>query len=162
MLSPASVTSEHYRALTKLLRELHRLIRDGEGDSDAADELRDVMDMHWRKISQDECDRVCQMAADLNSLDRPPAAEPSAVADAILPQLREAERAGDWLRLLAMLLDHPGALSMEDAAFVRGRCWSALGDPETAALFFEHAAEHDPRDRRPAMAPIGSDRSSGG
>ena len=84
-VAPAFVMTEHYRAYTKLLHELHRLIRHGEGDSDAADAIRDVMDVHWRGMTSEEYAWVRQMSADLISLRRTPPITPSAEANAILP-----------------------------------------------------------------------------
>ena len=40
-----------FREYVRLLRELHRLIAEGKGDSDEAEELRDLMDDRWDQMS---------------------------------------------------------------------------------------------------------------
>ncbi len=44
----------HYHAYLVLLRHLHQLLSEGRGESEAADVLRDEMDVHWERMTAEE------------------------------------------------------------------------------------------------------------
>lgn len=48
-----------------LLLRLHRLIREGRGDSEAADDLRDAMDEAYRELDDAQDARLRGLSADL-------------------------------------------------------------------------------------------------
>jgi hypothetical protein len=60
--------SEPYIEYTRLLRQLHALIRRGEGDTEEADELRDAMDEPWSRLTEQELVLVRSLGADLNAI----------------------------------------------------------------------------------------------
>ena len=49
-----SITSNHLQQYLDLLEELDALILNGRGDESEADDLRDRMDVPWRKLSEEE------------------------------------------------------------------------------------------------------------
>jgi hypothetical protein len=59
--------SPHYVEYTRLLRELHALIRGGRGDSEQADEIRDAMDGPWGLLTPAEAELAKKLSADLNA-----------------------------------------------------------------------------------------------
>ena len=58
--------------LARRLRQLHVFIREGEGDSDEADELRDEMDDFYHRLSPEEIERINELAIELNQTDGEP------------------------------------------------------------------------------------------
>ena len=54
-----------YRAYVRLLRQLHRLIAEGAGDSAAADDVREAMEAPWSHLTQQEADAANQLSAQL-------------------------------------------------------------------------------------------------
>jgi hypothetical protein len=59
--------SPAYLEYARSLKELHALIRQGEGDSEQADEIRDAMDGLWRLLTPEETDLARRLSASLAS-----------------------------------------------------------------------------------------------
>jgi hypothetical protein len=57
--------SKHCIEYLKLLKGLHLLIEDGEGDEEMADFIRDQMDVPWYKMSEEEIVLVDQISGDM-------------------------------------------------------------------------------------------------
>ena len=55
----------NYVQYESMLKDLHRLIAEGKGDSDEADALREAMDVPWRALSSEEIDRLNRLSSDL-------------------------------------------------------------------------------------------------
>ena len=134
--------ADPYGAYESLLVRLHELDRVGALDSEEADTVRDQMDEPWARLGRFERERLANLSADLTR----DGVEPSTHRDqsALLVQARDAyatRRWDDLLRLLRSTADQfPPAL----VAYMRGRCWGALGRPEAAQRFFEDAHLADP------------------
>src|SRR5262245_18001598 len=92
----------NYLEYERLLKELHHLIRDGQGDSDEADKIRDSMDWPERKLTREEHDRLKGLSADLYMLQDDEVFEPlQAGEDTAEPapeRLMERHRAA-WARV---------------------------------------------------------------
>jgi hypothetical protein len=58
--------SESYIEYERRLRHLHALIRDGAGDSDEAEALRDDMDVFWYRLSPEETKTLETISTELN------------------------------------------------------------------------------------------------
>ena len=127
----------------RLLRELHLLMVDGKGDSEAADQVRSAMEAPWRKLSAKERVRVEGLSADLYSIeeDQTPATAP---ADRGAAEFERAFASEDWDCALAILRGQQGASPGNVAAW-RGIAWSKLGYDDIAALFFAEAFRLQPR-----------------
>lgn len=136
-------TNVNYRRYLELLRQLHLAMSSDPVDEAHADEIRDEMDAPWRGLSTAEIGRLDGLSADLYSLeirmDRP--------ADALTEEGRtlrqEFQRALErkqWDEALAALRKVAPFFRSSDVSLARGRIWRELGDPETAILFYEHAA----------------------
>ena len=54
-----------YSAYVRLLRQLHRLIAEGAGDSLASDDVREAMEMPWSQLTQQEVEAANQLSAQL-------------------------------------------------------------------------------------------------
>jgi hypothetical protein len=59
--------TQDYQNYVECLRQLHRMIGDGQGDSEQADLLRDRMDCYWFNLSPEQITRVRQLSAELNT-----------------------------------------------------------------------------------------------
>jgi tetratricopeptide (TPR) repeat protein len=147
--SPAP--SSEFIEFSRLLRNLHALIRNGEGEGAEADELRDAMDGHWNALSPREAKLARALSADLNTIGEDshgPVSLP-AYDDERLRELRRAEAERDWERILALLRgEASGIISPYSAAYIKGRCWTELADGETGLTFFEEAVRLVPQDYR--------------
>jgi hypothetical protein len=133
-----------YAEYVRLLKALHRRMAEGK-DDDEADALRDEMDAPWYALSEEEIARVQVLSGDLYTLEEEEKPADGMDVGAVRIDLVRAWGAHDWDTLLNLLHRYPGVLASHEAAFRRGWCWSELGDPDTAALFFQRAAELDPR-----------------
>jgi hypothetical protein len=137
--------SQHWRAYEELLARLHDFDRDGRLDSEEADTLRDQMDEHWKLMSPVEQQRMSGLSADLHTLgDHPPDLHLSeAQKREAFARLPDTFRSGDWEALLRLLRRTDGVLPRDRASYMRGRCWSALGDWLAGYWFYEAAAALD-------------------
>lgn len=70
MIANAQEQQSPFDKFVALLRRLHGLITQGQGqgDSDEADAIRDAMDGPWYELSTVEMERARGLAGDLNSL----------------------------------------------------------------------------------------------
>lgn len=135
--------SKHFAEYTRRLIQLHTLIGNGEGDSDAADELRDTMDEFWRLLSSQETDRMRLLSADLYTLGRElPAAMGQATDDSVLRSIYSAitsENRDEFATLIRKNLD---VLLPGEAALFRGLFWNELGCFDAALPFLKECVRH--------------------
>src|SRR5262245_45583458 len=68
MIAQTRPSEHHYDQYVKLLRQLHCLIADGEGDSQEADAVRDELDIHAPFLTDIESQRADGLSAALYSL----------------------------------------------------------------------------------------------
>ena len=145
MTSLQFADSQHYSQYETLLKELHRLIAEGKGDDDEADAVRDEMEMPERNLIQQEIMRLNGLSADLYMLQDDEVYE---LYEGTQEQLREALNTawehGEWETVLALLRKGTPFLTPDRVAYLRGRCYAALGHLETALVFMRYAAERDP------------------
>ncbi|HKI35140.1 MAG TPA: hypothetical protein VKA46_25005 [Gemmataceae bacterium] len=156
MSAATFMNNPNYVEYVRLLRQLHRLIAEGN-DGDEGDALRDDMDAPWYALSEEEIARIRGLSADLYTLDDAPAApthQKSAAAKALGAEIQRAWEARDWEGVLDLLRRSPGVWPPHSEAFLRGWSWNQLGDPDTADLFFQRAAELAPHDTKPSVAVV--------
>lgn len=142
----------HYTEYEASLKSLHQLIAGGEGDSDAADVLREEMDRSASELSHEEMTRLRGLSADLYMLQddeifEPPSPgkEPSSLIPEHLPtRMAEAEESGNWEAILTLLRKGAAGLPQEERAYRRAEAYEGLGHLDTALLFVRHAVERDP------------------
>jgi tetratricopeptide (TPR) repeat protein len=155
MTAPRFMNNPEYVKSVLLLKQLHRMIVEGRGDTDEADAVRDEMDAPWYALSEEEVARVDRLGADLYTLDEMPPTPPQqdkTTAAALSAEIDLARKAGDWEDILDLLRRSPGVLPPHSEAFLRGWSWNQLGDPDTAALFFQRAAELEPHNAKYPVA----------
>jgi hypothetical protein len=85
-----------------------------------------------------------------------------------LSAIAEARQRGDWDAALDLLRRCAACLPPAQLSYLRGVIWQEVGDTETAALFFEHAATLEPGNqdysaatRRDSTAQGGAKRNPG-
>jgi hypothetical protein len=136
-----------FLAYVRLLRDLHAVIREGRGESEEGERIRDQMDAPGGRLSPDEVASVHGISADFYSLTDPPSGTFLARTTEVDEDLAEAARARtsndfhhalDLLRRRAEFFD-PAAL-----AFERGRIWMEAGEDSIASLFLGRAMQLDP------------------
>lgn len=141
------VPSPSYLAYARGVRELHRLALEGKEDSPEADVVRDATDLPWEALTEAEKKRAGELSEDLYSISEPSSAEPKAMnpqAQANFNAIYEAQNRGEWERALSLLRRWADYISPPLVSFLRGALWLEAGDPETAALFYEHAWRLEP------------------
>jgi tetratricopeptide (TPR) repeat protein len=138
---------------TASLRELHRLTRIGQGDSAAADALRDAMDSPFYQLSSEQAEWVAGLSEDLYSLNKDsnsfsplPIVSPTPMREQVaqMAALKAAHLARDSareLQLLRVLEDH---FTPEMVAFQRFSAYFRLGQKETGLLFLDHTVQLAP------------------
>ncbi len=157
MTTPHFMNNPDYVRSILLLRRLHGMIAEGKGDTDEADAVRDEMDAPWYALSEEEVARLNRLAADLYTLDEIPAIpaqRDESAARSLSAEIDLSWKAGDWEDILDLLRRKPGVLPPHSEAFLRGWSWNQLGDPETADLFFQRAAELAPQGTNPPVAAV--------
>jgi hypothetical protein len=69
LVEPNMVFNVYYPPLLtlakKLIYRLHELSLDGQNDSEAADVIRDELDVFWRDLTDEECDLLTEYSAEL-------------------------------------------------------------------------------------------------
>jgi len=134
-----------YVLYEKLLIEVHRLIAAGKGNDDEADAVRDKMDAPEQKLSREESDRMGGLSADLYMLQNDEVYEPyEGTPEELRSRLNDAWDRGQYEAVLALLRKGTPFLTPARVAYLRGRCYAALGHLDTALLFLRYAAERDP------------------
>jgi tetratricopeptide (TPR) repeat protein len=135
--------SPHYLAVVHGARELHRLTLVAQDESPEADAIRDAIDGPWEALTEVERERVSGLSEDLYSISDPSEPGPQAMnpqAQARLIDALEAFGQGEWDRALGLLRRWGKHVSHALVSYLRGEIWLEAGDPETAVLFCEHAA----------------------
>jgi hypothetical protein len=131
----------------RLLRELHLLMAEGKGDSDKAEQLRDLMDDPWYRLNPQEVHRVGGLSADLYTLVDPPP-PPQQIdqpeTDEVYRLVWTAWNNKDWDQTLELLRERRHPYPPDAVAFLRAACWENLGDLETSRLFLERAVSLNP------------------
>jgi hypothetical protein len=142
------VGNPYYVEYERLLRELHRLIAEGRGDTEEADLIRDDMDVPERKLSREEQDRLDGLSADLYMLQEDEVFEPvdpdERTTQRLGVELKSAWDRGDWETVLKLLRKGPAFLSQDRIAYMRAKAYEELGHLETSRLFREYAARINP------------------
>lgn len=142
------VLSPSYLAYARGIRELHRLALEGKEDSPEADAVRDATDLPWEALTEVEKKRAAEMSEDLYSISEPSSVEPKPLnpqAQANFDAIFEARERGEWDRALRILRRWADYAAPSRVSFLRGALWLGAGDPETAALFYEHAWSLEPK-----------------
>jgi tetratricopeptide (TPR) repeat protein len=131
----------------RLLRELHSLIAQGTGDTDEAEQIRDLMDDPWNQLSEQDVRRVRGLSADLYTL-HDPVAPQQHLDQQEIEEFNHlsgtAAKNNDWDRVLELLREHPHALSPDTVAYIRAVSWDNFGDLETALVFLRKAVSLSP------------------
>jgi len=135
----------HFGRYVKLMHQLHVLIRRGEDESEAGDELRDQMDYPWYQLDQEEREVAGNLSGDLYSIgEQRDSPLRQSVSEDLSKQVRQTHDREDWLELLRLVRAHADELPPAGVAFFRGVCWSHLKQSAIAAEFFTEATRLDP------------------
>jgi tetratricopeptide (TPR) repeat protein len=139
--------SPSYLAFARGLRELHRLALEGRDDSPEADAVRDATDGPWEALSETERRRLSGLSEDLYSISDPLEGElkTNPQAEAKLVEAVTAREHGEWDRALEILRRWEKFFPPALVSNLRGTIWQEAGDPETAVIFCERAAELEPQ-----------------
>lgn len=135
------------REYEHLLIQLERLLAAGRGESEEHEELCDRMSEPWYRLDPPTQELLRGLSGDLYMLQGQEVLEHADEAPDILKQrLQAAWNAGDHRHVLSLLRRVQAPFFPADrVAYVRGRCWSALGFHEAALAFYDHAAKVNPR-----------------
>jgi hypothetical protein len=143
----------NYLEYEDLLKELHRLIAEGKGDSDEADNVREIMEWPERKLTREELDRLEGLSADLYMLQDNEVFEPlepgedpaERTPDRLMQRLRDAWAQADAETSLAVMRLGPLPLAQAQIAYLRAEAYEQLGHPDTALLFANYAVQLAPQ-----------------
>jgi hypothetical protein len=133
---------------SRRLKKLHEFIREGEGDSDEADALRDEMDDSYFQLTPEEIEGLESLSADLHVLgeDRPLSGDRPADG-AMRRQMLDAARGDDWGKLRSLLDSDADSSELFDRILFRAIYWAALKDYESSLEFLEFLARRVEEDR---------------
>ncbi|HEX5442931.1 MAG TPA: hypothetical protein VFW87_03840 [Pirellulales bacterium] len=143
----AMLSDPDLRSMLRGVRGLHRLALEGKDDDcPEAEAIRDATDAPWQALSEADRQLVRELSEDLYSLTDPaPGPRPTTPeVVATLDAIAEARKRGDWQQALILLRRGAEYLAPEQLSYLRGVVWQDAGDPETAAIFLEHAARLAP------------------
>lgn len=117
------------------LVNLHRMIRDGKGESDEAEELRDEMDSPWYGMTTVELAMVRGLSEDLHALvDHQ--CNNSANKSAILQKIQSLVSRAEWESLLDYIRQVSPQLTQYELCYLRGTAWLEIGFPVVAVEFY--------------------------
>lgn len=101
--------------------------------------------MPERNLTQPEIMRLNGLSADLYMLQDDEVYEPyEGTQEQLRSALNQAWEHGEYETVLSLLRNGTPFLTPDRVAYLRGRCYAALGHLETALLFMRYAAERDP------------------
>jgi tetratricopeptide (TPR) repeat protein len=134
----------NYVKIVDLLIDLHVLMRDGKGETQAADDIRDQMDAPWFELNEAEQQRIDGMSADLYTLEPDSPIEHVAASNVYSQELSaeidKARKQCDYDRVLQLLRERSHEISADRAAVLRGLCYEKLAVLDIAILLYEHGA----------------------
>jgi tetratricopeptide (TPR) repeat protein len=138
-----------------LLVQLHKLTARNLDETDAADAVRDEMDLPWKRMTPEELRMVRELSADLYSITDPAPATVESFPRELDSLVSRALKDEDWVRVLQIVRENINRIPLHAASFLRGLAWSQLGLHEAAAEFFLHAVKLRPlqREYRAYMLP---------
>jgi tetratricopeptide (TPR) repeat protein len=128
----------HFVRYEQLLLQLHDLIAAGEGNSDAADLIRDEMEGPERHLSRAEMDLLDGLSADLYMLSGQEIFEPLELGQtqqSLQAALRRVWQIQDMEALLRLLRKGPSNLTAEEMASLRSYAYEQIGVLESAVRF---------------------------
>lgn len=138
MLPSSTPPSEPYVECARRLRQLHALIRSGDGDSAEADELRDEMDLLWNRMPSEEREWTGKLSADLHLLGEGSRLREDRPTDAgIRRALLAAGRGEDWEGLRSLLDSSVNEIDGGDSILFIAIYWAGLGDLPSSLVFLE-------------------------
>ena len=133
----------NFLAYVRLLRQLHRLIRDGVDETAEGEELRERMDEPTRDLSQEEIDCLNGISADFYTLSDPPwQVQPSPLSvQQEWKEMQKARDTRDFVWALDLLRKNQAYHDAVTVTYERGNIWSGAGENEIAVEFFQRAKE---------------------
>ena len=145
-----------YVQYESLLRELHRFIAAGMGDSDEAEAVREEMDAPEQRLTQDEIMRLNGLSADLYMLQDDEIYEKyDGTQEELRASLKAALDRHNHEAVLSLLRKGTPFLTPGQVAALRGRSYAALGHLETALPFLQYAAQREPEDAAHGLFLVG-------
>lgn len=139
--------SPSYQAEMSALLRMHQLSLAGQEESEEADMVRESACDYWDDLSKVEKDRLTGLSKDLYEISDGPVQSPEPMnpqALAKLGETYEARERGDWDKALELLRQGGKQIPAALVSYLRGRIWQDAGEPKTAAVFLEHAAQLEP------------------
>lgn len=139
-------TSPHksrFAEYVNLLLQLHELEAAGQSESEAADAVRDAMDLPWRHLSVKEIDLARGLSSDLFSIGEVPN-DVTVVKNDLEQAIRVAAEKDEYGKALSILRENSSGLPSAFVAHWRGSCWADLRQIDAAVLFFQEARRLQP------------------
>lgn len=135
------INNPYYLEYESLLKDLHRLISDGKGDTEEADAVRDRMDTPEQHLSREEINRLNGLSADLYMLQNDEVYEKyEGTQEQLRSQLADVWEHGDLEETLRLLRKGHDFLTLDRVAYLRAEAYKGLNHLDTALLFLEYAA----------------------
>ncbi len=128
----------------ELLVRLHSLISEGRGDGELADELRDLMDASWYRMSEAELRIARQASADLYLLN-PGETIPFPIdvtfTTELATTLAKSKEQNDYITALEQLRLRANEIGAHRALSLMSICYSHLGLSDLSILFAQRSIE---------------------
>ncbi len=147
MASTHTEQTLHVSEYVRFFCKLHALVAAGDGGTDAANELREELDYHWRNLTSEEVSLVDALAIDLSRIGAD-WASPEKIHTKLLGEFEELKRSKNWFQLLAFLRKHEVLLPPAHVCALRGIWWAEFRHYVAATYFLGEAVRIDPGDLR--------------
>lgn len=138
--------SSHYEKYREMLIALHKFIAQGNGDSSAADDLRDKMDQVWVKLSSGEITLIRYLSSDLYGVNLEAKDLNSGQEfKRVLEETKFRPQSDtEWHKLHKALIGCEGLFPPNLVYYYKSRMWNGLGDPVAGLFFTKKSIELDP------------------
>jgi tetratricopeptide (TPR) repeat protein len=147
MASTHTEQTLHVSEYVRLFCKLHALVAGGEGSTDAANELREELDYHWRNLTSEEVSLVDGLAIDLSRIGAD-WESPKKIHITLLAEFEELKNSRNWIETLGFLRKHELLLPRAQVFALRGFCWAEIGQYTAATYFLGEAIRIAPDDLR--------------
>jgi len=138
----------NYNRSLELLQQHHQFMEHQDGESDAAELVRDEIHDRWTELSEDEQSFLWGLSSDLYMLENCEVSDPATTEipseELLRKEIATALSRQDWLQVLRLLRKNPAVLARPQVAYLRASAYDRLEHLDIAIEFLRYAVTAEP------------------